>query len=257
MEIKKVSFSYNQEPYVQDLSLSISKGKLTTIIGANGSGKSTLLMLLGHIYKVQKGQIVLDNKNIDDYKLKEFARNVAIVHQKNELSSDLGVRTIVGHGRLPYLNYYQNLGSKDNEIIDWAIEITGLKSIENELLRNLSGGQQQKVWLAMTLAQKTPYLLLDEPTTYLDIKAQIEILNLIKTINKEYHITVIMVHHDINQAIYYSDEIIAMKKGKILYQGKPQEVIYQQSLKEIYDYDLKIIKDDTHMFILNYEDSMR
>ena len=253
MEVKKIKFSYQDKPFIEELSVKFKKNKITSIIGPNGSGKSTLLMLLSRIYKAKDGTITLNDKNVWDYKIKEFAKNVAVVHQKNQIYGDLDVKTIVGYGRLPYLSYHQNLSEEDYQIIDWAIATTNLKEYENRLLANLSGGQQQRVWLAMALAQKTPILLLDEPTTYLDVKYQIEILNLIKEINKKYQMTVIMVHHDINQAINYSDEIIAMKDGKILFQGVPEEVITSASLKSLYDYDLSVIDYNHQKIVLNYQ----
>ena len=253
MEVKKIKFSYQDKPFIEELSVKFKKNKITSIIGPNGSGKSTLLMLLSRIYKAKDGTITLNDKNVWDYKIKEFTKNVAVVHQKNQIYGDLDVKTIVGYGRLPYLSYHQNLSEEDYQIIDWAIATTNLKEYENRLLANLSGGQQQRVWLAMALAQKTPILLLDEPTTYLDVKYQIEILNLIKEINKKYQMTVIMVHHDINQAINYSDEIIAMKDGKILFQGVPEEVITSASLKSLYDYDLSVIDYNHQKIVLNYQ----
>ena len=253
MEVKKIKFRYQDKPFIEELSVKIKKNKITSIIGPNGSGKSTLLMLLSRIYKAKDGTITLNDKNVWDYKIKEFAKNVAVVHQKNQIYGDLDVKTIVGYGRLPYLSYHQNLSEEDYQIIDWAIATTNLKEYENRLLANLSGGQQQRVWLAMALAQKTPILLLDEPTTYLDVKYQIEILNLIKEINKKYQMTIIMVHHDINQAINYSDEIIAMKDGKILFQGVPEEVITSASLKSLYDYDLSVIDYNHQKIVLNYQ----
>ena len=243
MEVKKIKFSYQDKPFIEELSVKFKKNKITSIIGPNGSGKSTLLMLLSRIYKAKDGTITLNDKNVWDYKIKEFAKNVAVVHQKNQIYGDLDVKTIV----------HQNLSEDDYQIIDWAIATTNLKEYENRLLANLSGGQQQRVWLAMALAQKTPILLLDEPTTYLDVKYQIEILNLIKEINKKYQMTIIMVHHDINQAINYSDEIIAMKDGKILFQGVPEEVITSASLKSLYDYDLSVIDYNHQKIVLNYQ----
>ena len=238
MKVNHLSFSYNHQSYMKDINIQFKDQKITTIIGPNGSGKSTLLMLLSRIYKIQQGSIELDNKNI---------------HQKNQVYGDLNVRTIIGYGRLPYLNYHQSLSKEDKQIIDWAIEVTNLKEHQNKMLNSLSGGQQQRVWIALALAQKTPILLLDEPTTYLDIKVQIETLNLLRKINKEYQITIIMVHHDINQAIHYSDEIIAMKNGQLMFQGKPHEVINQKTLKEVYDYDLNVIKNNEELFVLNYQ----
>jgi len=253
MKVKNVDFGYQDDLFIKDLSISFKKNKITSIIGPNGSGKSTLLMLLGRIYKTNDGFITLDDKDIWDYKMKEFAKKVAVVHQKNQIYGDMDVKTVVSYGRLPYLNYYKSLNEKDKEIVDWAITTTHIKEYEDCLLANLSGGQQQRVWLAMALAQKTPILLLDEPTTYLDVKYQIEILNLIRHLNQEYNITIIMVHHDINQAIHYSDEIVAMKNGKILYHGDAKNIIDENVLKELYDYDLKIIKQNGQNIVLNYQ----
>lgn len=253
MEAKKIRFGYQNKLIIDDLTVSFQKNKITAIIGPNGSGKSTLLMLLSRINHPSEGIVSLNDKNVWDYKIKEFARQVAVVHQKNQIYGDLTVKTIVGYGRLPYLNYHQNLSEEDYKIIDWALETTNLKEFEDRALNNLSGGQQQRVWIAMALVQKTPILLLDEPTTYLDVKYQIEILNLIKKINQEYGITIIMVHHDINQAINYSDEIVAMKEGKILFQGEPNEIITSDSLKQIYDYDLEVINHENQKIVLNYK----
>lgn len=253
MEAKNVKFGYQNKEIIEDLSVAFQKNKITSIIGPNGSGKSTLLMLLSRINHVSSGIVSLNNINVWDYKIKEFARQVAVVHQKNQIYGDLTVKTVVGYGRLPYLNYYQSLSEEDYQVIDWALKTTNLKEFEEQSINNLSGGQQQRVWLAMALVQKTPILLLDEPTTYLDVKYQIEILNLIKKINQEYGITIIMVHHDINQAINYSDEIVAMKDGKILFKGEPNKVITSESLRQLYDYDLKVIDHGNHKIVLNYQ----
>lgn len=252
MEVNKIRFSYHDKAFIDNLSIIFQEHKITSIIGPNGSGKSTLLMLLSRIYKSSDGVINLDGKNIWDYRLKDFAKKVAVVHQKNQVYGDLDVKTIVGYGRLPYLNYRQSLSEKDYQIIDWALEITNLKQYQNCQLAKLSGGQQQRVWLAVALSQKTPILLLDEPTTYLDVKYQIEILNLIKKVNQDYRMTIIMVHHDINQAINYSDEIVAMKEGRILFQGKPQDVINSESLEKLYDYKLKVVDYGNQKLVLNY-----
>ncbi|MDO5812184.1 MAG: ABC transporter ATP-binding protein [Bacillota bacterium] len=240
MKVKNLSFSYNQKPFIENLNIEFKENQITTIIGSNGSGKSTLLMLLSRLYKPQEGNIEIDVQNIWNYKIKDFAKKVAVVHQKNQIYGDQDVKTIVGYGRLPYLHYAQKLTQEDYEIIDWALEVTNLKEYQNRTLKSLSGGQQQRVWIAMALAQKTPYLLLDEPTTYLDIRYQLELLRLLKEINQKYKITIIMVLHDINQAIQYSDNIIAMKKGRIIVEGKAKEVITSEVIREVYRIDLKM-----------------
>lgn len=240
MKVKNLSFSYHQNPFIENLNIEFKENQITTIIGSNGSGKSTLLMLLSHIYKPQTGFIEINQQDIQNYKIKEFAQKVAVVHQKNQINGDQDVKTIVGYGRLPYLHYSQKLSQEDYEIIDWALEVTNLKEYKNRTLKKLSGGQQQRVWIAMALAQKTPYLLLDEPTTYLDIRYQLELLRLLKEINQKYKITIIMVLHDINQAIQYSDNIIAIKKGRIIVEGKSNEVITSEVIREIYGIDLNM-----------------
>lgn len=240
MKVKNLSFSYHQKPFIENLNIEFEENQITTIIGSNGSGKSTLLMLLSRIYKPQTGFIEINQQDVQNYKIKEFAQKVAVVHQKNQINGDQDVKTIVGYGRLPYLHYSQKLSQEDYEIIDWALEVTNLKEYKNRTLKSLSGGQQQRVWIAMALAQKTPYLLLDEPTTYLDIRYQLELLRLLKEINQKYKITIIMVLHDINQAIQYSDNIIAIKKGRIIVEGKANKVITREVIREIYGIDLNM-----------------
>lgn len=252
IHIDRISFSYHKEPFIQDLSVTFPEGQITSIIGPNGSGKSTLLMLICRILQLSKGKITLDNQNIKEISHKDYAQKIAVVHQKNSIDQDLCVETIVGYGRLPYLGYFDQLSSKDYAIIDWAIEVTGLKELKKRNYSELSGGQQQRVWIALALAQKTPILLLDEPTTYLDIKYQLEILELIKKINQKYNITIIMVHHDINQAIHFSQHIIALKNGCKIFDGKSLDLLDQNLLKEIYDDDFSIIHQDSHHIALNY-----
>ena len=249
MKVKNLSFSYHQKTFIENLNIEFKENQITTIIGSNGSGKSTLLMLLSRIYKPQTGFIEINQKDIQNYKIKEFAQKVAVVHQKNQINGDQDVKTIVGYGRLPYLHYSQKLSQKDYEIIDWALEVTNLKEYKNRTLKSLSGGQQQRVWIAMALAQKTPYLLLDEPATYLDIRYQLELLRLLKEINQKYKITIIMVLHDINQAIQYSDNIIAIKKGRIIVEGKSNEVITNEVIREIYGIDLKMTQLSKHLYV--------
>ncbi len=254
MEIKNLSFGYKEnEKLINNLTLDFKKGHITSIIGPNGSGKSTLLMILARILKDYDGSVSLNDRNILKFSIKDYAKQVAVVHQRNQVYNDLDVKTIVGYGRLPYANYFQRFSKEDFEIIEEAIKITSLEELRDRELRTLSGGQQQRVWIAMALAQKTPIILLDEPTTYLDIKYQIEILNLVRYINDSSKTTIVMVHHDINQAIQYSHEIIGLKNGNVIFNGKPKDVISSESLKELYDYDLDVItKDDKHI-VLNYK----
>ena len=249
ININNISFSYHEEAFIQDLSVTFPEGQITSIIGPNGSGKSTLLMLICRILQLSKGQITLDNRNIKKISHKDYAKKIAVVHQKNSIDQDLDVETLVGYGRLPYLGYFEQLSSQDHEIIDWAIEVTGLNEFRKRNYSELSGGQQQRVWIALALAQKTPILLLDEPTTYLDIKYQTEILELIQKINQDYQMTIIMIHHDINQA---SHHIVAIKNGIKVFDGKSQDLLDQDKLQDIYDDDFTIIHHHDHHIALNY-----
>ena len=215
MKVNHLSFSYNHQSYMKDINIQFKDQKITTIIGPNGSGKSTLLMLLSRIYKIQQGSIELDNKNIWDYKIKEFARKVAVVHQKNQVYGDLNVRTIIGYGRLPYLNYHQSLSKEDEQIIDWAIEVTNLKEHQNKMLNSLSGGQQQRVALARALASKPAIIFADEPTGNLDAKSSKEVVDLLKIAQRKYHETVILVTHD-QEIASIADRVITIEDGKII-----------------------------------------
>ena len=213
MEVKKIKFSYQDKPFIEELSVKFKKNKITSIIGPNGSGKSTLLMLLSRIYKAKDGTITLNDKNVWDYKIKEFAKNVAVVHQKNQIYGDLDVKTIVGYGRLPYLSYHQNLSEEDYQIIDWAIATTNLKEYENRLLANLSGGQQQRVSIARALAKNPKMLLCDEPTGALDYVTGKQILKLLQDTCRKQKMTVLVITH--NSAIApMADRVIRIKNGK-------------------------------------------
>ena len=250
IELKQISFQYEKKQILHDLSLHIKKGKITTILGPNGSGKSTLLYVLARLNKPQSGEVTIGCQTIDNMKKKEFAKKVAIVHQKNTAPSDETVLNIVSYGRLPYLKFGYALTKEDDNIINWAMQVTGIEDIAHCKMGSLSGGQAQRVWIAMALAQKTEILLLDEPTTYLDIKYQYEILELMKKLNRELSLTIVVVLHDLSQALSYSDEIIGLKKGKVIFQ-KTCDSLESSLLEELYDYSLKLIDYQGHKVILN------
>ena len=205
-DINGLTFSYGTNEVIKGLDLSIKQGKVTTLIGANGCGKSTLFNLITKNLRPNSGEIRLEGKDISQVKLKDFARQVAIVHQYNTAPADISVEKLVAFGRTPY----HGLGSpsnseEDEEKIKRALEITNTEKLKDKAVAQLSGGQKQRVWIAMALAQDTKILFLDEPTTYLDIRYQLQILKLVRKLNEEYGMTVIMVLHDINQSLYYSD----------------------------------------------------
>lgn len=239
--VKNLSFAYGKHKVFKELTFDLHKGKITTLIGANGCGKSTLFNLMTKNLKANSGSIELYGKSIENIRLKDFARQVAIVHQYNAAPTDLSVEKLINYGRTPYhtLGLSSNI-KEDEEKVRWAMEITKTEKLKDKPVSELSGGQKQRVWIAMALAQNTKILFLDEPTTYLDIRYQLQILKLIRRLNREFGLTIVMVLHDINQSLYYSDEIIAMKDGKIIAQGFPEQVITAELVREVYDVELDI-----------------
>lgn len=252
MRVDNLFFAYDKDDIIKGISFEIKDNKITTLMGANGCGKSTLFQLLTKNLKPREGSVFLDKRDIKDIRLKEFAQNVAIVHQYNTAPPDLPVHSLIAYGRIPFFKHFAKAEDKDKdkEIVDWALEVTDMSELKNRRMGQLSGGQRQRAWIAMALAQQPKILLLDEPTTYLDVKFQIEILRLIKSLNKEYSMTIVMVLHDINQAIYYSDEIIGMKKGNILFQGNPDDVITEESIQDMYGIHLKVSNVENQKFVL-------
>lgn len=251
MKVKNVSFSYGSNPVLRDISLEIPEGKITTIMGANGCGKSTLFSLMTKNLIPRKGRIFLQGKNIGGMPLGEFARQVSIVHQYNSSADDITVERLVAFGRTPYRKMFGSNSQEDIRLIEWAIEVTGLLKYRDREVSRLSGGQRQRVWIAMALAQNTKLLFLDEPTTYLDIRYQLEILELIRRLNREFGITIVMVLHDINQAIHYSDYVIGLKDGKVSVEGMPDAVITTESLEKLYGVKLEVATIEGRKFVLN------
>ena len=245
IKLENISFSYNKKKqFIQDLSLEFKSGEITTILGPNGSGKSTLLHMMSTYLKPKSGKIYLGDKDLGKLKQKEIAKYISCVYQENEAPDDITVRDLVSFGR----NIYSNVKKEDKEenkrMIDFALKATGIEEIQDKKVVNLSGGQKQRAFIAMALAQNTEVLLLDEPTTYLDIYHQIEILEVVKSLNEKYNITIVMVLHDLNQAINYSHNIVIMKNGKLIKQGKSTEVLNEQTIKDVYNVSGYIHKED-------------
>ena len=244
ISVRNLSVSYEDNNIIEDMDLSIPKGMITIIIGSNGCGKSTLLKTIARINKPKNGDIFINNKNIKKIKEKDIAKEVAFLPQGPVCPSGLTVRELVAYGRFPHQKLIGGLNSHDKEIIDWAINETGLSDFKDREVENLSGGQRQRAWIAMTLAQETDIIMLDEPTTYLDMSYQLEVLEVLEKLNKEKNITVVIVLHELNNACRFANNIVGLKKGKIICEGKPIDVINKSTLKEIYGINATLTKSE-------------
>lgn len=245
MEVNEVVVSHDGVTrHLQGVTTHIPKGKITTIIGPNGCGKSTLLGVMSRNNKPLEGVARLENRDLVEYKPKEFAKKFAIVYQQNDIPQDLTVEKLVMFGRMPYSSLLKKKTEEDEQAVTWALECTNLLGKRENDLTALSGGERQRVWIAMALAQRSEMLCLDEPTTYLDIYYQIELLELVKHLNEKFGLTIVMVLHDINQAIQYSDHIILMKAGQIVAEGQPKEVITPEVIQDVYGVKARFYEDE-------------
>lgn len=251
LEVSNLSYSYtSKEQVLANVSLKVPRGRITSILGANGSGKSTLLHLMARQIKLQTGTIAIDGSNIPSFSMKEFARQVGLVHQANAITGSITVKKLVSYGRTPYREFMRRMSEEDERCIEWALEVTQTKTLRDKQVIELSGGQRQRVWIAMALAQDTSILLLDEPTTWLDIAHQVQLLKLVRNINLEFGKTIIMVLHDINQALAYSDEVVALNQGRIVAQGAPQEVVSPELIEQLYGIRLELATINNRHFVL-------
>ncbi|MBD7914718.1 ABC transporter ATP-binding protein [Clostridium sp. Sa3CUN1] len=255
ISVKNLSVAYESNTIIEDMNLSIPKGKISIIIGANGCGKSTLLKTIARINKPKNGDIFINDKNIKRVKEKDIAKDVAFLPQGPVCPSGLTVRELVAFGRFPHQKMIGGLNNHDKEVIDWAIKETGLSEFADREVENLSGGQRQRAWIAMTLAQETEIIMLDEPTTYLDMSYQLEVLEVLQRLNREKKITVVIVLHELNNACRFADNIIGLKKGKLICEGRPIDVINKENLKEIYGIDarLQLSEDGKYPICMDYE----
>ncbi|APC49519.1 ABC transporter [Virgibacillus halodenitrificans] len=231
---KSLTLGYGEENIIDQLDLSIPKGKITVFIGSNGSGKSTLLRSLARLLKPKSGSIVLDGNDIAHTSTKKIARKLAILPQSPVAPEGLTVLQLVKQGRYPYQNWLQQWSEKDEEAVVNSMEVTGMSEFADRKVDSLSGGQRQRAWIAMTLAQDTETILLDEPTTYLDMTHQIEILDLLYDLNQSEERTIVMVLHDINLACRYADNIVAIHDKKIYKQGDPDTIITPDLIHSVF-----------------------
>ncbi len=241
LRAEDIQVAYNQKVIIDQLSLEIAEGKMTTIIGANGCGKSTLLKALTRIIPTRRGAIYLDGQSIAHLPTKEVAKELALLPQVLEATDGITVYELVSYGRFPHQTGLGRLTDEDRNKINWAMEVTQTTAFAAMSVDDLSGGQRQRVWIAMALAQDTDTIFLDEPTTYLDMNHQLEVLELLQNLNQTSGKTIIMVLHDLNLSARFSDHLIAMKDGRICYQGTPTDIMTADILRDIFQIEAQIV----------------
>ena len=243
LSTKNLTLGYENTKIIQNIDLSIPEGKITALVGANGCGKSTLLRGLARLLKPFQGTIYLDSTDVFKLSTKAVAKKLGILSQSPVAPEGLTVKDLVACGRYPYQNWLQQWTKEDERFVEVALETTRMKEFAERELDTLSGGQRQRAWIAMALAQDTDILLLDEPTTFLDLAHQIEILDLLWELNQNQGRTLVMVLHDLNQACRYADYLVAVNQGNIYTQGEPEEVMNEKMVLDVFGLECKIIPD--------------
>lgn len=240
---RKLTLAYDGKPIINELDLAVLSGKITVLVGPNGCGKSTLLKGLGRLLKPREGIVYLDSTSIFKLPTKKVAQQLGLLPQGPTAPEGLTVRELVAQGRYPYQTWLQQWSEDDEKAVEAALAITELQEFADRPVDSLSGGQRQRAWIAMTLAQNTRILLLDEPTTFLDLAHQIEVLDLLYDLNQREGRTIVMVLHELNQACRYGDHLIAMKAGEVYAQGVPQTVMTETLVKDVFGLDCRIVSD--------------
>jgi iron complex transport system ATP-binding protein len=236
-----ISLSYDQVPVIEGLDFALEPGTITTIIGPNGCGKSTLLRALSRLLQPTHGAVLLDGTSIQDHPSRDVAKQLGILSQQSQVPPGVTVEELAHRGRYPHQAFFQPPTEKDQLAVDYALELAGMTGLRDRVVNELSGGQRQRAWIAMALAQETPILLLDEPTTFLDIAHQIEIMDLVEKLNRDEGRTIVMVLHDINEAARVSDRIVAMRDGKIIGDGAPTEILQPELLTALFGVACEVV----------------
>jgi iron complex transport system ATP-binding protein len=243
LSAENLAVGYDQREIIHDLSVRIPAGKISVIVGANACGKSTLLKTLARLLKPSRGTVLLDGRSIHQIPTREVATRLGLLPQSPTAPEGITVADLVGRGRYPRQGWIRQWTSADDEAIADAMMSTDVLEIADRPIDELSGGQRQRVWIAMALAQETGILLLDEPTTFLDLTHQFEVLDLLVDLNKRDDRTIVLVLHDLNQACRFGDHLIAMKDGAIVAEGNPDEVITEQLVQDVFGLPVKVIPD--------------
>lgn len=253
IETKQLNFSYSNTTILQNITFNIKESSICTILGPNGSGKSTLLKVLDKLLKPQNGTVLIDNQNLDKLSLRMVAKKIAYLPQENYISFSFSVFDIVLAGRAHNIGYLNQPSKQDLEIAQKAISLVGIDHLRDKIYTQLSGGQKRLVHIAQALAQQAKILLFDEPTNQLDFSNQYAILNLIKNLIKDNHLTAIITLHDPNLAMWFSDTIIMIKNGSILNYGPTKTVMTAQNLSELYDTNVTVLNNNGKLFVMLLE----
>lgn len=243
LKAENISYKYNngEDFSIEDVDISIQENRFTALIGPNGCGKSTIFKLLMGEIKSDKGKIYLGDKDISKINIKDRSKKIAIVHQKNQSVYGFTIREVVSMGRTSYQSIFGSLSEKDKLAIDNALYLVGLTDIADKYCNEISGGQLQRVWLALALAQEPEIILLDEPTTYLDVKYQIQLLEMVRELVDNHGITCLAILHDLNQVLNYSDFTYIMKDGEVKYSGETEEILSFKNIKNVFGVNSNMI----------------
>lgn len=240
LKVRNLDVHYGSKQVLHGINMDIPHGKVVSLIGPNGSGKSTLVRAIARLVGKSSGEISYSGVDIGSIPTKELARIVAVLPQEKKLNVELTVEQLVSYGRHPHLGFGKRFGKTDSAIVEEVMEMTGIWDSRGKLMDNLSGGERQRAWISMALAQQPKFLVLDEPTTYLDISYQMEVLELVRDLNGRLGITVLMVLHDLNHACRYSDEIVVLKDGVVHGKGSPCDVVDNRMLRDVFGIDAVI-----------------
>lgn len=246
LRAEALSVSFAQTQILNDLTIDIPAGEITVIVGPNACGKSTFLRSLARLQKPSGGHVFLDGKSIHQQPSRSVAQQLAILPQSPSAPEGLTVFDLVTRGRTPHQSALRQWSLQDKRAVEQALDLTGMGHHANRRLESLSGGQRQRAWIAMALAQETDILLLDEPTTYLDLPHQIELLSLITSLNQKTGQTVAMVLHDINLAARFASHMIALRAGDVFVKGPPDKVVTRQNMEQVFGLSCQIIADPVH-----------
>ncbi|MCI0387131.1 ABC transporter ATP-binding protein [Streptomyces sp. CNQ085] len=238
-----LTLAYENRTVVDGLDLDVPDGRVTVVVGPNACGKSTLLRALGRLLRPRRGAVLLDGRELDRVPTRAVARSLGLLPQAPVAPEAITVGDLVARGRQPHQRWWQQWSEADERAVTDAMDSTGVTDLADRAVDELSGGQRQRVWIAMALAQETELLLLDEPTTYLDIAHQVEVLDLVRRLNRERDRTVVMVLHDLNQAARYADHLVAMRGGRIVAQGPPDRAVTAGLVREVFGLEAVVVPD--------------